>query len=210
MINKPIIYVLLIGAVLVIGYWLLSGQVVKTSPTTLEQPHALISQPAQQANSSTAQVCNGQPTASLTEGPYYKNGSPKRTNIVDPGVPGEKITIKGLVLDSDCLPIENAWLDFWQTDGEGVYDNQGFKLRGHQYTNEIGEYILETVIPGEYPGRTPHIHVKVRAGENSQVVTSQLFLPTDRNDSDSIFDPSLVVIMSDDRKTANFNFVVPR
>ena len=65
------------------------------------------------------------------------------------------------------------------------------------------------MIPGEYPGRTPHIHVKLRA-PGGPVLTTQIFFPgSSRNDSDPIFDPSLVVAMSADGKSGRIDFFIP-
>lgn len=148
-------------------------------------------------------------TPSLMEGPYYKTNSPGRTNLVEKGTIGSPVTLTGLVYDINCRPIAGAWLDFWQADGAGNYDNSGYKLRGHQYTDGSGKYILQTVIPGEYLGRTPHIHVKLRANEQSPVLTTQLFLPNaQQNKKDSIFNEKLVVSLGEDKKTASFNFVL--
>lgn len=155
--------------------------------------------------------CDGQLTPSQTEGPYYKTGSPERINIRASSV-GEKLTVTGFVFDKNCKSIKGAWMDFWQADGNGNYDNAGYNLRGHQFTDENGKYVLETVLPGKYPGRTPHIHVKVRAKENGPVLTSQLYFPgEDQNTRDSIFNQALVVKMKETNgiKTATFNFVVP-
>jgi protocatechuate 3,4-dioxygenase beta subunit len=136
-------------------------------------------------------------TQAVTEGPFYKANTPERTSLVEPGVSGTKIIVTGYVLGTDCKPIAHAWLDFWQADGEGAYDNAGYKLRGHQYTDENGRYVLETVLPGEYPGRTNHIHVKVQA-PRQQILTSQLFFPGEPgNDRDGIFDKSLIVSVFD-------------
>lgn len=149
-------------------------------------------------------------TPSLTEGPYYKTGSPQRTNLTESTTVGEKLAITGLVMDTNCKPIPGAWLDFWQADGDGNYDNVAYKLRGHQFTDSEGKYKLETVIPGKYSRRTPHIHVKVRASENSEILTTQLFLPNkEQNQRDTIFNEALVmkvVNFEDDIKQANFNF----
>jgi protocatechuate 3,4-dioxygenase beta subunit len=101
-------------------------------------------------------------------------------------------------------------LDFWQADGSGSYDNSGFRLRGHQSTDAGGAYTLTTVVPGEYPGRTEHIHVKVAAA-GRPVLTTQLFFPgVARNSSDSIFDPALLVRAggSATGKIASFDFVL--
>lgn len=155
----------------------------------------------------------GKQIVSLTEGPYYKAGSPQRQKLSDSGTVGTHLILKGYVVDINCKPIENAWIDFWQADGKGDYDNEGYNLRGHQYTNKEGFFRIESVVPGEYPGRTPHIHFKVRRSENSPIITSQLFFPdSTQNSTDSIFDESLIVEYGTDpdgSKYASFTIVVP-
>ena len=146
----------------------------------------------------------------MTEGPYFKSNSPERTSLIGPGIPGVKLVLTGYVLGTDCKPIAHALLDFWQADGKGQYDNAGYTLRGHQFTDDAGRYRLETVIPGLYPGRTEHIHVKVK-GDSGPVLTTQLFFPgVPGNQTDSIFDPTLLVDIHDatDGKLATFNFVL--
>jgi protocatechuate 3,4-dioxygenase beta subunit len=155
--------------------------------------------------------CSGKVTPSLEEGPFYKTGSPERTNIAKPGTVGSKLVVEGYVFDRNCRPIANAWIDFWQADGKGAYDNVGYNLRGHQYTDENGHYHLETVRPVEYGPRTAHIHAKVRANDDSPVLTVQLFLPGEkRNQTDPIFDGSLVmnIVDASSGEKATFNFVV--
>ena len=115
-------------------------------------------------------------TAPATEGPYFKAGSPETTDLFQAGMPGTKLVLTGAVLTSECQPVANALVDFWQADSNGEYDNTGFTLRGHQYTDENGRYQLVTVVPGLYTGRTEHIHVKVQA-PNGPVLTTQLFFP---------------------------------
>jgi protocatechuate 3,4-dioxygenase beta subunit len=150
------------------------------------------------------------PTPQQTEGPYYKSGSPERTVLRETGMPGEQLLVAGYVLDQNCQPIQNAWVDFWQADANGAYDNTGYVLRGHQFTDEQGRYYLETVLPGEYPGRPPHIHLKIQP-PNGTVITSQIYFPnSSSNASDGIFDPALLVTL-DEREglyVAYFNFVV--
>ena len=149
-------------------------------------------------------------TPSLTEGPYFKPNSPERSSLLDSGITGTKLTITGYVLTPDCKPVAGALLDFWQANSQGQYDNSGFTLRGHQVTGADGRYQLETVVPGLYPGRTEHIHVKVQA-PNGPVLTTQLFFPGEStNQNDSIFDPKLVLPIqtTGDGETASFNFVV--
>jgi protocatechuate 3,4-dioxygenase beta subunit len=113
------------------------------------------------------------------------------------------------VFDKNCNTVASAWLDFWQADGAGNYDNQGYRLRGHQYTDSNGKYVLETVMPAQYSSRPPHIHLKLRATEGSPTFTSQLYFPAQqKNKTDSIFDASLVVSLSDNQQTAFFNFKI--
>jgi protocatechuate 3,4-dioxygenase beta subunit len=150
-------------------------------------------------------------TVSQTEGPYFKTNSPERSSLVTDGTQGTVLTISGQVLAADGTPVANALLDFWQADASGAYDNGGYTLRGHQYTDESGYYTLTTVVPGLYPGRTRHIHVKVQA-PGGPVLTTQLYFAGEaRNSTDGIFDPSLVLDVqnnADGTQAATFNFVV--
>jgi protocatechuate 3,4-dioxygenase beta subunit len=159
-----------------------------------------------------APVCTpGVLTPAQTAGPFYKSGTPERTALFEPGMSGTRLLLSGYVLNGECQPIPGAWLDFWQADANGQYDNAGYGLRGHQYTDAAGRYTLDTVIPAEYPGRTAHIHVKVQP-PGGTVLTSQLYFPdARRNATDGIFDAALMVSMqpSADSTLGTFDFVVP-
>jgi protocatechuate 3,4-dioxygenase beta subunit len=150
-------------------------------------------------------------TVSQTEGPYFKANSPERMSLVDDTTQGTLLTITGQVLDVNGQPVANALLDFWQADAGGSYDNSGYNLRGHQYTDANGYYTLTTVVPGLYPGRTRHVHVKVQA-PGGPILTTQLYFPGEaRNSRDGIFDPSLLLNIQtneDGSQNAAFNFVV--
>jgi protocatechuate 3,4-dioxygenase beta subunit len=151
-------------------------------------------------------------TLAQTEGPYFTPDSPERTDFIEPGMPGTKLVVTGYVYSTDCTPIPNALLDFWQCDDAGVYDNEGYTLRGHQFTDEAGRYELTTIVPGIYTGRTRQIHVKVQEPDRP-VLTSQLYFPDEpANASDGIFDPSLVMDLADadndDGKVGFFTFVL--
>ncbi len=149
-------------------------------------------------------------TPEQTEGPYFKRNSPERTSLVDSGTPGTRLTLTGRVLNQNGKPIARALLDFWQADASGNYDNAGYLLRGHQFTDDAGQYRLETVAPGLYPGRTRHIHVKVQA-PNGPILTTQLYFPNEpRNATDGIFNPKLVLPMqaTAQGQAASFDFVV--
>ena len=150
-------------------------------------------------------------TPSLTEGPYYKSGSPEQADLYQDGMAGTKLVVTGYVYDTNCQPVAKAWLDFWQADANGNYDNSGYTLRGHQFTDENGRFQLTTVVPGLYPGRTEHIHFKVQA-PNGQIIASQLFFPgVAQNDSDGIYNANLLLSIQEksDGWQAQYNFVVP-
>jgi protocatechuate 3,4-dioxygenase beta subunit len=146
------------------------------------------------------------PTPEQTEGPYYTPDTPRRSRIVEAGVAGKPLVVSGLVLGTDCKPVRRALLDFWQCDGDGEYDNEGYRLRGHQFTDAAGRFRLETVRPGLYTGRTRHIHVKAQR-PGGGVLTTQLYFPGEPgNESDGIFDEALLMNVRGER--ARFNFVL--
>ena len=146
------------------------------------------------------------PTPEQTEGPFFTPDSPERTSLREDGIVGTPFLLTGTVLATDCTPLSGALLDFWHADDSGEYDNDGYRLRGHQFTDAGGAYRLETIVPGLYTGRTRHIHVKVQRNGGS-VLTTQLYFPGEAgNESDGIFDPAL--LMSAASGDARFDFVL--
>jgi len=148
-------------------------------------------------------------TLAQTEGPFFTPNSPERTNI-RAGAVGTKLLLTGTVVTTDCKPVGKALVDFWQADAGGIYDNSGFGFRGHQFTDAQGRYQLEAVLPGLYPGRTRHVHVKVQP-PGGRTLTTQLYFPGEaRNASDGIYRKECEVAMSDaaDGKKATFTFVL--
>jgi protocatechuate 3,4-dioxygenase beta subunit len=144
-------------------------------------------------------------TQAQTEGPYYTPNSPEKHSLLEDGLTGTRLILVGYVLDQNCLPQSNAWLDFWQADANGQYDNAGYRLRGHQFTDAQGRYYLETILPGLYSSRPiEHIHVKVRP-EGGAEVTSQLYFPQRPMDG-------LTVTLEErgDYLVGYFNFVVQK
>jgi protocatechuate 3,4-dioxygenase beta subunit len=134
-----------------------------------------------------------EPTPAQTEGPFFTPRSPRRRSIVPAGASGTRLTLSGRVLTTGGRPIPRALLDFWQADGRGVYDNRGYRFRGHQLADARGRFVLQTVVPGLYTGRTRHIHVKAQA-PRGRVLTTQLYFPGEaRNRDDGLFDPELLL-----------------
>jgi protocatechuate 3,4-dioxygenase beta subunit len=152
-----------------------------------------------------------EPTLAQTEGPYFTPNSPQRASLLEAGMDGRRLVVAGTVLTTDCRPVQRALLDFWQADDAGQYDNQGYRLRGHQFSDAKGAWRLETVVPGLYTGRTRHIHVKVQAPDGP-VLTTQLYFPDEpANDRDGIFRPELLLADVHDRgdtRQGSFTFVL--
>jgi protocatechuate 3,4-dioxygenase beta subunit len=149
-------------------------------------------------------------TPKQMEGPFFKPRSPERRSLLEPGIAGGRIELSGLVLSTRCQPIAGALLDFWQCDDSGDYDNSGFRLRGHQFTDGDGRYSLETIIPGLYPGRTRHIHVKLQAPDRP-VLTTQLYFPGEsRNQEDFLFRRELLMTLGGEPtgRVGHFDFVL--
>jgi protocatechuate 3,4-dioxygenase beta subunit len=134
-------------------------------------------------------------TPTQTEGPYWLPGSPARTTLREADTKGTPLNVEGRVVNIRGKPIEGAWVDFWQCDGEASYDIEGNRLRGHQWTDAEGRFHIETVFPVEYDDdlvnadgevrrvyRTAHIHVKVKAPRRG-TLTTQMYFPGEAGNS---------------------------
>jgi protocatechuate 3,4-dioxygenase beta subunit len=150
------------------------------------------------------------PTLPEIEGPFFKSNSPLRGDLREPGMAGRVVELSGQVLTRACRPVADALVDLWHADDVGAYDNRGFRLRGHVLTDGQGRYTFRTIMPGLYPGRTRHYHLKVQA-PNGPELTTQLYFPDEpRNRRDSFFHDELVmkVTTEDDTLRARFDVVV--
>ena len=143
-------------------------------------------------------------TPAQTEGPFYPNKLPLDTDndlvIVNdsltPAV-GDITHLSGVVYDGKGDPVRNALVEIWQVDGKGVYihtNDSGRKERdknfqgfGRFLTGSSGEYYFRTVKPVPYPGRTPHIHFKVKK-DGKELLTTQCYIKGEpQNEKDGIF-----------------------
>jgi protocatechuate 3,4-dioxygenase beta subunit len=149
-------------------------------------------------------------TPAQTAGPFFKPRSPERKSLFEPGMRGTRIVVEGRVRSTQCKPVARALVDFWHADASGEYDNNGYRLRGHQFADDHGRYRLESIVPGLYPGRTRHFHVRVQA-PGRPILTTQLYFPGEaENRRDRIFNPKLVISLRDAAagKSAAFDFVL--
>ncbi|MEP6600538.1 MAG: intradiol ring-cleavage dioxygenase [Nitrospirota bacterium] len=129
-----------------------------------------------------------------TEGPYFVDERLNRSDIrsdpsddsVKDGIPLQLLIRVSQISGSGCTSLAGAMVDLWQCDALGVYsdvrdrsfDTNGKKfLRGYQVTDNNGSAEFITIYPGWYPGRTVHIHFKIRAAASKRAYefTSQLY-----------------------------------
>lgn len=151
-----------------------------------------------------------EPTLEREAGPYFKPDSPYTQELSPGAVDEERLTVTGFVVDTRCRPIGGSLVEIWHADGNGKYDQEGFRFRGHQFTDPQGRWWFSTIVPALYPGRTRHFHFKVqRPGGN--VLTTQLYFPGEPgNVRDRLFHETLLLDMEQtaDGRFGRFNFVV--
>lgn len=146
-------------------------------------------------------AASGQPagTCMLTPqamaGPYYFDPDLVRSDI-GAGREGKPLRLVLRLLDvGTCKPLDGVRVDVWHCDARGVYSgyaNQGDDrattaegetyLRGTQFTGNDGTVVFETIYPGWYPGRTPHIHLKAFLDDRT-LVTTQVYFPDETSEN---------------------------
>jgi protocatechuate 3,4-dioxygenase beta subunit len=103
------------------------------------------------------------PTAPDSLGPFYTPNAPERAST------GRGIAVSGVVRSAaGCAPVPGARIEWWSADAKGEYQDA---LRATQRADAEGRYRYETVSPGRYPGRPPHLHVRVSAPGHRALVT---------------------------------------
>jgi protocatechuate 3,4-dioxygenase beta subunit len=126
-----------------------------------------------------------------TEGPYFVDERLNRSDVrsdpsdgsVKAGVPLALTLTVSRIGAGACEPLAGAQVDIWHCDADGVYSDEGDAIgkkffRGYQITDAQGEVHFVTIYPGWYPGRTVHIHFKIRTQPTAQRgfdFTSQLY-----------------------------------
>ncbi len=130
-------------------------------------------------------------TVEATEGPYHVTGITEllNGNLNYTGLPGQALEVSGYVFDGidDSKPLANAVVEIWHADSDGSYHPNGngaasryqpdeIALRGYVLTDSQGRYSFRTIYPGEYTGRTRHLHFRIAAPGKPDLVT-QLIVP---------------------------------
>jgi catechol 1,2-dioxygenase len=121
-------------------------------------------------------------------GPFYRPGSPVRTNINAKEYTGKLFHISGTVFKVDGkTPFKNAVIEIWQCDENGMYDNVSgeYRYRGTQKTGADGKYHFIGMHPIPYPvaenspiWRPAHIHLLI-SGPGQQDLITQIYLEGD-------------------------------
>jgi protocatechuate 3,4-dioxygenase alpha subunit len=143
-------------------------------------------------------------TPSQTVGPYFVIGCNRlETNeLAGPGVPGERVEIRGRVIDGDGIGVPDAMLEVWQANSAGKYahpeDTQGkanepgFQGFGRIPSDEKGGFRFSTIKPGPVPrpggeSQAPHIVVSVFMRGLLRRLVTRIYFPDDAaNDVDLV------------------------
>src|SRR5258707_2507434 len=151
-------------------------------------------------------------TESTIFGPFYREGAPELPTgaTISQDDRGEPVVVTGRVLSTDGTPILDALLDIWETDENGLYEQQDpeqpdTNLRGKFRTDSEGRFYFVGIKPvsyaipddgpvgqllrslGRHPFRPAHIHLLISA-DGFVPVTTHLFVKCDPYlDSDAVF-----------------------
>ncbi len=145
-------------------------------------------------------------TPKATEGPFYPSPSMRFADVDNDLIKtsgavkkagGEIIQLKGKIMNKNGEPLTDHSIEIWQCDVNGKYlhpadsrnvnYDSGFQGFGHDITDKQGNYSFQTIKPTIYPGRAPHIHVKVLNGEH-ELLTTQFYIADDKlNSTDGLY-----------------------
>lgn len=121
-------------------------------------------------------------TTSDILGPFYRPGSPMRSNLVPPGSKADVIFLKGTMFQDDGrTPLPDVRIESWQCDEHEQYDNKSdeYLLRGTQKTDANGQYEFKTIVPPPYNTgerwRPAHIHLRISSDHYQDLITQIYF-----------------------------------
>lgn len=118
-------------------------------------------------------------------GPFYRPGSPIRSNLIPPGSTGQVLHLKGTIFQANGkTPMANALVESWQCDEHEHYDNASdeYLYRGALRTDKDGKYSFITIVPVPYKDgegwRPAHIHLRISSNDHQDLIT-QIYLKGD-------------------------------
>lgn len=145
------------------------------------------------AQAQTANPLRSTPRQTL--GPFYPRDASERPRATDADLltvengrvlsRGTPLYLTGRVLTARGAPVAGALVEIWQCDANAVYHHPAggavdkrdphFQGYGTTITDAAGAFHFRTIEPVPYPGRTPHIHVRVAAA-GMPTLPTQLYL----------------------------------
>ncbi len=144
-------------------------------------------------------------TTSQTVGPYLHIGLTWliTENLAPAGVPGERVSIEGRIVDGDGRPLDDALVEIWQADGRGQYGGKRFRGFGRSATDGEGKYRFQTIKPGRVPGpggvlQAPHIGVNIFMRGQLKQLVSRIYFPGEPANAQ---DPVLALVPAQRRAT---------
>ena len=144
-------------------------------------------------------------TTSQTVGPYLHIGLTWliTESLAPAGVPGERVSIRGRVLDGRGKPVDDALVEIWQADSQGRYGGKRFRGFGRSATDREGAFRFQTLKPGRVPGpggrlQAPHIAVQVFMRGQLKQLFSRIYFP---GEAANAGDPVLALVPKERRPT---------
>jgi protocatechuate 3,4-dioxygenase, alpha subunit len=123
-------------------------------------------------------------TTSQTVGPYLHIGLTWLIieSLAPAGVPGQRVTIRGRVLDGDGKPVNDALVEIWQADSHGQFGGKRFRGFGRSASDDAGAFRFNTVKPGRVPGpdgkpQAPHILAVIFMRGQLKQLVSRIYFP---------------------------------
>ena len=166
-------------------------------------------------------------TSSQTVGPFFKIGMTYNDlNImVNDATEGERITIGGYVYDGNGNPVDDAVIELWQADANGIYNHpsdagqanadQGFFGFGRASTDDDGRYHFKTIKPGRVGDQAPHILVRIFMRGMLLHANTRLYFSDEENGADAVLNMvpedrrHTIIAVRDDREgTPNYRYDV--
>ena len=144
------------------------------------------------------------PTPRQSTGPFYPEQLPldddnDLTRVAGRNglAQGQSTDLTGRVVDTNGRPLTGVRIEIWQCDANGRYHHprdsrqvaldENFQGHGHTSTDTEGTYRFRTILPVQYPGRTPHIHTAVFLSGHNPLVTQIYIKDEPRNAQDFLF-----------------------
>ena len=154
-------------------------------------------------------------STSQTIGPYLRIGLEwmQIEDVAAKGVAGERVAIRGRVLDADGKPVNDAAVETWQANSHGRYahpdDKQdkplekNFRGYGRSLTDDSGAFRFRTIKPGRVPGpqgtaQAPHLVVTVFMRGLLKQLATRIYFPDEQSNAE---DPLLKLVPAARRAT---------